>query len=188
MSDDSFLVGIDEVGRGCLAGPVVAAAVILNKEIIGLKDSKKMTKIKREQVDKLIRKDAISFSIGISDVEMINAHGLTFAVSNAMRLALDGIRTSYKRVIIDGNYNFLKDIKNVELVIRADDTIPAVSAASIIAKVYRDNLMTELSKKYPLYNFEKNVGYGTKHHLDMLKLHGPTNIHRMFYKPVVKYS
>lgn len=187
MAINNFLVGIDEVGRGSLAGPLVAAAVVLDKNIPGLMDSKKLTKKRRQELDKLIREQSLAFGIGLTEVNDINKHGLTFAVSFAMRAALLAIQVKYDKIIIDGNYNFLADLDNVELIIKADDSIAAVSAASIIAKVYRDNLMSELSNKYPEYGFDQNVGYGTKHHLAMIEMHGPCDIHRMFYKPLTKF-
>lgn len=188
MTNDFFIVGIDEVGRGCLAGPVVAAAVILNKPINGLMDSKKLSKSKRQELDKIIRSKSLDYGIGQTDIDEINKHGLTHAVSNAMREALKAINVKYDHIIIDGNYNFLPDIPNVELIVKADNSVPSVSAASIIAKVYRDNLMSDLAKEFPNYGFQKHVGYGTKLHLDMIEKHGPTSQHRMFYKPLTKYQ
>jgi ribonuclease HII len=188
MAGNFFIVGVDEVGRGCLAGPVVAAAVIIKEPILGIMDSKKLTKKRREELDKLIRDNAIAYGIGLTEIADVNKQGLTYAVSNAMRNAIKSINLDYEKIIIDGNYNYLPDYPNVEVVVKADDTIPAVSAASILAKVYRDNLMIDMSKEFPEYGFEKHVGYGTKYHLDMIKKFGPCNQHRMFYKPLLKYS
>jgi ribonuclease HII len=182
MRVSNLVVGIDEVGRGSLAGPVVAGAVILRNNILGLTDSKKLSKIQREELDKIIRGESIAYGIGQTDIYELNSYGLTYSVAKAMERALSHIKSSYNKIIIDGNYNFLPDLKNVELVIKADETEPVVSAASIIAKVHRDKLMTKLSDKYPNYGFDSNVGYGTKLHLDMIKKFGPCDIHRMFYK------
>jgi ribonuclease HII len=185
---DNLFVGIDEVGRGPLAGPLVAAAVILNKPINGLRDSKKLSQIKREEFDKIICSEALDFSIGWTDIDEINEKGLTYAVSNAMRIALLNLTEKYNSIIIDGNYNYLQDIKNVKTIVRADDIYPTVSAASILAKVYRDKWMIKLSEEYSHYGFEHNYGYGTKHHLAMLDMYGPCKIHRMFYKPLLKFT
>jgi ribonuclease HII len=184
----NIIVGIDEVGRGCLAGPLVAAAVILDKPIDGQMDSKLLSKAKREQLAKIIERDALAVGIGWTDVELINREGLTFAVGHAMREAISKIKVEYDKVIIDGNYNFLADYPSVSVVIKADQTIASVSAASIVAKVYRDNWMARLSEKFPEYGFDKHVGYGTKQHLDMIDAHGPCELHRMFYKPLLKFT
>ncbi len=187
MANDFLIVGLDEVGRGCLAGPVVAGAVILGKPIVGLMDSKKLNKVKRQKLDIIIRRDAIAFGIGITSIEDVNMHGLTWSISHAMKNALNSINIKFDKIIIDGNYNFLPKESNVELIIKADNTIPAVSAASIIAKTHRDNLMINLSKEFPEYGFEKHVGYGTKLHFEMINKYGPCIQHRMFYKPLARY-
>lgn len=183
-----IIVGIDEVGRGSLAGPLVAAAVILNDPIPGLKDSKLLSKKDRIFFSHLIKKEAIAFGIGWTDVNEINKNGLTFAVSNAMREALSKISVKYNKVIIDGNYNFLPEINNLEIIVKADQTISSVSAASIIAKVYRDDWMVKIAKEYPNYDFEKHVGYGTKRHIDLIEQFGPCVQHRMKFKPLLKYA
>jgi ribonuclease HII len=181
-----FTVGIDEVGRGCWAGPVVAAAVLLDPLLLleGLRDSKKMTKLQREIISKRIRVDAISYGIGWSSAQYVDEHGLTQAVRYAMQQALNQITANFDTVIIDGSYNFLSDTANTETLIKADSIVPAVSAASIIAKVARDNYMAEQSLIYLGYGFERHVGYGTALHSSALRQCGPTPLHRMSYKPL----
>ncbi len=187
MAGNFFIVGVDEVGRGCLAGPLVAAAVVLEKPIEGLMDSKKLSKRRRQELDKIIKAKAVAFGIGWTEIADINKHGLTYSVSNAMRKAVYALKLNVGKVIIDGNYNFLPELTNVELIVKADNLIPEVSAASIIAKVYRDKWMSDLSIEYPEYGFDKNAGYGTKFHMEMIEKHGPCKQHRMFYKPLAKY-
>ncbi len=184
------IVGLDEVGRGCWAGPLVAAAVILNPgiPIAGLDDSKKLTKRRREQLDLIIRAEALAIGIGWVWPVDIDAYGLTVAVKSAMEQAMSQITEEYSEIIIDGNYNFLPEYAKrvpVRTVIGADGVIPAVSAASIIAKVARDRYMVEVAaQQYPAYGFDKHVGYGTALHIEMLKLHGVTELHRRSYKPI----
>lgn len=178
------LVGLDEVGRGCWAGPLVAGAVILSKPITGLKDSKKLTKLQREKLAIIINKEALAIGLGWVWPEAIDSGGITEAVKNAMQTALQQIKLPYQKVIIDGDFNFLPDISVAETLIKADDTVPCVSAASIIAKVARDQYMANMALEFPEYGFEKHVGYGTALHLEMLKLHGVTSLHRKSYKPI----
>jgi ribonuclease HII len=185
------VVGIDEVGRGCWAGPLLAAAVILNPKQLDfngnkwkLLDSKKMSKLQRAVADVQIRKAALSYGIGWVTPSEIDQLGLTKATQLAMRRAIDKVDIPYDRIIIDGNYNYLSDIPMTETLIQADNTIPAVSAASIIAKVARDTFMTEQAALYPEYGFDNHVGYGTKRHIEALLLYGVTPIHRKSYKPI----
>jgi ribonuclease HII len=177
-------VGIDEVGRGCWAGPVVAGAVILGKPIAGLKDSKKLSKRQREKLAVEIKLWASVIGIGWVQPAEVDEIGLTAAVGLAMRRALEQISLNYNEVIIDGNFNFLADNPKAKAVIKADDSVPAVSAASIVAKVARDQYMAEISGQYPDYGFEKHVGYGTALHLAQLKLHGISDLHRRSFKPI----
>jgi ribonuclease HII len=178
------IVGIDEVGRGCWAGPLLAGAVVLSQPIEGLKDSKQLSKKKREELSSTILNCAAGFGIGWVKPSEIDEVGLTEAVHLAMRRALDQIVIDYDKVIIDGNFNFLPDEPRVQTIIKADNSVPAVSAASIIAKVARDNYMTEIAAKYNNYGFESHVGYGTAHHLQQLKLHGICDLHRRSFKPI----
>lgn len=179
-----MVVGIDEVGRGCMAGPLVAGAVLLERPIRGLKDSKKLTRIERAAFDIKIRKKAVAFGIGWVMPEELDTVGLTQAVRLAMERALTAIEVKYERIIIDGNYNFLKHIEKTETLIKADDIIPAVSAASIIAKVARDNWMVEAAKDYPKYGFESHVGYCTPRHRAAVIEHGTCDLHRKSFAPV----
>jgi ribonuclease HII len=179
-----IIVGIDEVGRGCWAGPLVAGAVILNKPIAGLKDSKKLTKKQREKLAVTIHAEALAVGLGWVDPTTIDKVGLTEAVSLAMHDALAAITQKYDQVIVDGNYNFLAGNPKVQTLVKADDSIPAVSAASIIAKVARDQYMANLSATYPDYGFEQHVGYGTALHAARLKLHGVSDQHRRSFKPI----
>lgn len=177
----SIVVGIDEVGRGCWAGPLVAAAVILHAPIEGLKDSKLLSKNQREALAKEIY---LSGQVGLGWVApaVIDEIGLTAATTQAMTDAIAQLR-GYDDIVIDGAYNFLPKL-NVRTIIGADRTVPAVSAASIVAKVARDAYMTEQSLKFPGYSFEKHVGYGTAAHLAALKQWGVCELHRLSYKPI----
>lgn len=184
-----MIIGVDEVGRGCWAGPLVAGAVELSEPIDGLTDSKLLSKKKREQVDILIREQAIQFSLGWVWPAEIDEFGLTKAVRLAMRRAVDKLAVAGKKIIVDGNINYLKDTPGSSCMIKADLTVPDVSAASIIAKVARDSYMTELAAKHQQYGFERHVGYGTKQHMQALASSGViTDVHRMSYKPVARYS
>lgn len=182
----NLIVGIDEVGRGCWAGPLVAAAVLLKQPIAGLRDSKKLTALQRQSLDQLLRgSEDVIFGIGWVLPGEVDKLGLTKAVALAMQRALDEITEPYSEVIIDGNYNFLPDVRGSRTMVRADDTVPAVSAASIIAKVARDNYMQKLAHyEFPDYGFDTHVGYGTKQHIAALAKHGITKYHRRSYKPI----
>ncbi len=182
-----MIVGIDEVGRGCWAGPVVAGAVLLSQPIKGLKDSKKLTKIQRERLDAEIRVTAHEFGIGWVTAQEVDKIGLTFAVRLAMIRAFEAIKMPYEQVVIDGSYNFLKDNPKSTALAGADNTVPAVSAASIIAKVARDRFMTEMSRRFVGYGFDKHVGYGTASHQAAINRQGICELHRRSFKPVKAY-
>ena len=177
-------VGIDEVGRGCWAGPVVAGAVILSEDIEGLTDSKLLSKKQRETLDKDIRANIAAIGIGWVEPAIVDLIGINKAVGLAMHRALEMISVEYDQIIIDGNINYLDTNPKSRAIIKADYSVPSVSAASIIAKVARDHYMAELSLKYPQYGFEKHVGYGTALHIEKLKQHGVSDQHRFSYKPV----
>lgn len=179
-----MIVGIDEVGRGCWAGPVVAGAVVLKRRIPGLKDSKKLTKLQREVLDQKIRRQAVAIGLGWVAPSEIDELGLTKAVGLAMRRALAQIETPYEKVIIDGNHNYLQDIAGTECMIKADDSIASVSAASIVAKVARDAYMAEIAAQHPGYAFERHVGYGTAAHQAALADLGVCDIHRRSFAPI----
>lgn len=179
-----MLVGIDEVGRGCWAGPVVAGAVMLGPHIEGLCDSKTLLKQRRALLAAEIHACAQAVGLGWVDASTVDRIGLTEAVRLAMRRALAEIKMPYAEVIVDGNYNFLSDIPGSAALIKADATIPAVSAASIVAKVARDEYMSGLGTEYSKYAFERHVGYGTALHLERLQEHGISDQHRRSVKPV----
>lgn len=177
-------VGVDEVGRGCWAGPLVAGAVALGKPIIGLKDSKLLSKSQRQKLALQIRVEALGYGLGWVSPAEVDKLGLTIGTSLAMQRALAQVITKFDEIIIDGNLNFLAGDLRARTLIKADQTVPAVSAASIIAKVARDDYMTKVAADYPDYQFDKHVGYGTKLHLEMLKLHGICELHRISFKPI----
>ena len=181
----NYLVGADEVGRGCLFGPVVAAAVILgNYKNSELRDSKKLSEKKRTMLFRDIKKNAIKISIGEASVNEIDSLNIKEASLLAMKRAILGLKVKNIEVIVDG-IDIPKINYPCKAIIKADDKISEVMAASIIAKVHRDNLMLTLSKKYPDFSLEKNKGYPTKEHLNILKSLGPTKYHRKSFKPVL---
>ena len=183
-----MIIGIDEVGRGCWAGPLVAAAVGFEEhiEIPGLTDSKQLSAKKRRQLITVIQNTTSYIGVGWVWPKEINNLGLTESVRLAMQRAIDQVEIGDHEIIIDGSYNFLEHLPNTSPVIRADGTNQSVSAASVVAKVLRDEYMIEVSKKYPQYGFETNVGYGTVLHSKALKQHGVLSIHRINYKPIQK--
>lgn len=179
-----MIIGVDEVGRGCWAGPLVAGAVLLDKPLRGLRDSKKLTKLQRTNLDVKIRAKALAFGLGWVAPEELDQIGMTTAVRLAMQRAVAEITLPYDKIIIDGHINYLKEYDRSSCLIRGDDLVPAISAASIIAKVARDTYMADISKQYPGYLFESHVGYGTKHHESALQLLGLTPLHRRSFAPI----
>jgi ribonuclease HII len=178
-------VGIDEVGRGSWAGPLVAGAVIISDDLQGLADSKKLTKAQRQALDLQIRSQAQAYGIGWVDANEVDDYGLTAAVGLAMQRALAQIQIDFEEIIIDGAMNYFPDEPRAKAVIKADDSVAAVSAASIIAKVARDNYMANIAhSKYPEYAFDRHVGYGTSLHQQMLKSYGICDLHRKSFRPV----
>ncbi len=163
----------------------MAGAVILQQPIAGLKDSKKLSKLMRLRLSETILGQALAVGLGWVGAATIDKVGISTAVKMAMQQALDQITVSYDQIIIDGHLNFLNDNPKSTALIKADDTIPTVSAASIVAKVARDAYMTEIAETtHPQYGFDRHVGYGTALHLAMLREHGISNLHRRSYKPV----
>lgn len=177
-------VGIDEVGRGCLAGPLVACAVILDQPIPGLADSKVLSRKQREVLAEQINSEAVCVGLGWVAPKFIDMYGLTLSVQRAMQQALAAITVPYDEVIIDGNYNYLPNETKARCMIKADAYVQSVSAASIVAKVARDDFMTLAAKGFPEYGFEKHVGYGTAYHIARLNEFGVCDIHRKSVKPI----
>lgn len=181
------LVGIDEVGRGCWAGPLVAGAVSLIKELPDLRDSKKLTKLTRQKLAAAIHDSGSHIGLGWVWPDEIDSIGLTESVKLAMRRAVEQLDVTLDEIIIDGNYNFLPEYPGAKALIKADDLVPAVSAASIVAKVARDSYMEQLEDKYLPWQFHRHVGYGTALHIAALKKFGISDIHRRSYKPIKAY-
>ncbi len=177
-----IIAGVDEVGRGCLAGPVVAAAVILKNSIIGLNDSKKLSKKKREILYREIVENATSVSIGIKWNDYIDKFNIKVASEHAMIDSINLLSVKPDKVLIDG-FSLDIDIKN-EGVIKGDQKFEQIMAASIIAKVTRDEIMRSFHYIYPEYDFMSNSGYGTKKHLKALEKYSYTPIHRQTFKPI----
>ncbi|HEY0657755.1 MAG TPA: ribonuclease HII [Pyrinomonadaceae bacterium] len=182
-----FIAGVDEVGRGCLAGAVVAAAVILDlsKPLPeGLNDSKKLSEKKRKQIDMEIRENAVAFSIAQVEAEEIDRINILQATKKAMRLAIENLQPKADFLLIDALQ--LKEIALPQKAIIKGDAISAsIAAASIIAKTYRDNLMREFDKIYPEYGFANHVGYGTKVHFEAIRQHGACPLHRKSFRGVI---
>ena len=175
--------GCDEAGRGPLAGPVCAAAVILpdNCEIEGLNDSKKISEKKREALFDIIKEKAIAYSIAYGSLEEIEEYNILEATYLAMNRAIEGLNTKADFALIDGN-RVPKGIKiPCETVVKGDSKSYSIAAASILAKVTRDRLMLEYDKKYPQYLFAQHKGYGTKAHYEAIKQHGVCEIHRLSF-------
>ena len=184
-----YICGVDEAGRGPLAGPVCAAAVILpeNARIPGLNDSKKLTEKRREELFEIIKKEAVAFSVAYGTLEEIEKYNILEATFLAMNRAIDGLSVRADYALIDGN-RVPKGIKiPCETVIKGDSKSASIAAASILAKVTRDRLLLEYDKKYPVYNFKKHKGYGTKEHYEAIRTYGVCEIHRLsFLKNVIK--
>ncbi len=181
----TITAGVDEVGRGPLAGPVVAAAVILPDEhtIEGLRDSKKLSKKKRESLFPLIYEQAIGVGVGEVDVKTIDKINIRESTFKAMQIALNDLDTIPEKALIDG-YPLNNQVIPNEGIIGGDDKVDSIKAASIIAKVTRDRIMDAYSIIFPEYGFENNSGYGTKKHIDALEYYRATPIHRRSFKPV----
>ena len=180
-----LVAGVDEAGRGPLAGPVVAAAVILDdlNPIAGLADSKKLTPLRRERLYDEIRAKALCCSVAEASVEEIDQLNILQATLLAMRRAVLGLRLKPAKVLVDGNRLPVLDVL-AEAIVRGDATVPAISAASVLAKVHRDRWCAELDAQFPQYGFANHKGYGTAVHLAALRAHGACPQHRRSFAPV----
>ena len=180
-----LIAGVDEAGRGPLAGPVVAAAVILDPahRIPGLDDSKRLSPQRRMELDRMIRERAVSYALARVDVDEIDATNILAATMHAMRVAVDRLDPAPTQVLVDGNR--CPELPcPARVVVRGDALVPAISAASILAKVERDREMMEMDRRYPEYGFARHKGYGTRAHRHALLAFGPSPIHRRSFAPV----
>ena len=182
-----LVAGVDEAGRGPLAGPVFAAAVILDdlSPILGLADSKKLSSKKREQLCEIIRAKALCFCVASASVQEIDQLNILQATLLAMQRAVKGLRLRPATVLVDGNRLPVLDVR-AEAIVKGDSTVPSISAASILAKVARDHWCAEVDAHYPHYGFSTHKGYGTPLHLHALNEHGPCDLHRRTFAPIAK--
>jgi ribonuclease HII len=184
-----LIAGVDEAGRGPLAGPVVAAAVILDdlNPIKGLADSKKLTALRREKLYDEIRAKALCCSIALATAEEIDSLNILQATMLAMKRAVEGLRLKPNKVLVDGN-RLPTLVVLAEAIVKGDALVPCISAASILAKVYRDRWCAEYHLEYPQYGFAGHKGYGTVEHLAALEVHGACPQHRRSFAPVIKVT
>ncbi|MEK7811849.1 MAG: ribonuclease HII [Pseudomonadota bacterium] len=186
LMDQLFLVcGVDEAGRGPLAGPVCAAAVILDEanSIDGLADSKKLTEKQRERLAPIIRQRALAWSVAYADVAEIDRLNILQATLLAMRRAVLALHIQPHQILVDGLYCPQTGIPS-QAIVKGDSKVSAISAASILAKTARDELMLQLHKRFPHYGFAQHKGYPTAAHLAALRIHGVSDVHRRSFKPV----
>ena len=186
MTGASLICGVDEAGRGALAGNVVAAAVVFGTSPPpGLRDSKKLSPTRRLALAMQIRQECLAYAVGVATVEEINQYNIHQATMFAMQRAVHGIIVCPDEVQVDGN--FIPDLPYpARAIIGGDNRVKAIMAASILAKTSRDDLMEQLHREYPQYGFAEHKGYGTRRHLAMLGLHGACSEHRRRYAPVQK--
>jgi ribonuclease HII len=184
-SEHGLIAGVDEAGRGPLAGPVVAAAVILNPEkpINGLADSKTLSEKKRQTLYHIIQEKSLAWSVAEASIVEIDQLNILQATLLAMQRAVNQLSVQPNHVLVDGNKLPVLSIP-AQAVVRGDRLVPAISAASIIAKVHRDLIMQEYAKNFPEFSFDLHKGYGTKQHLAELAQFGPLSIHRQSFRPV----
>ena len=182
-----LVAGVDEAGRGPLAGPVFAAAVILDdlSPIQGLADSKKLSPKKRDQLYDIIKARALCFCVATASVNEIDQLNILQATLLAMQRAVKGLRLKPIKVLVDGNRLPVLDVR-AEAIVKGDSKVASISAASILAKVERDRWCVEIDSQYPLYGFAIHKGYGTSIHLNALKQHGPCVLHRRSFAPVAQ--
>ncbi|MFI5240298.1 MAG: ribonuclease HII [Candidatus Saccharimonadia bacterium] len=181
-----FVAGVDEVGRGALAGPVVVAAVILDQNILidGVKDSKLLSPKKRRELAKKIQQLAVSIGVGWSSAAEIDALGISGAQQIAAIRAIKSLSIPVKALHLDGTHNYIGDGYDVTMLSKGDNLCASIASASIMAKVYRDNYMKLYESSYPDFDFINNVGYGTQKHLDALK-HNRSPLHRLSFRSVI---
>ena len=186
-SDAALVAGVDEAGRGPLAGPVFAAAIILDPQrpIAGLGDSKKLSAARREQLFEVIQAQALCWCIAQASVEEIDRLNILQATLLAMRRAVQGLQRTPTQVLVDGNRLPSLDVP-AQAIVKGDALVPAISAASILAKVQRDRWCLQLHTQYPQYGFDQHKGYGTAVHLAALRAHGPCAQHRRSFAPVAQ--
>ena len=180
-----YIAGVDEAGRGPLAGPVTVAAVILKNPVKGLNDSKKLSEKKRFELEPLIIKNALCYAVVHVSVETIEEINILQASLLGMQQAVAALDVVPDEVLVDGN-KCPEFSQPAQAIIGGDGKIAEISAASILAKNARDRLMVEMAKEFPHYGFEKHKGYGTKYHLEQLTIHGPCKHHRKSYAPIAK--
>lgn len=182
---DELICGVDEAGRGPLAGAVYAAAVILDpaRPIAGLRDSKKLSEARRDELASCIKADSLAWSIAFCSESEIDTLNILQASMLAMRRAVEGLQVAPTLALIDGNHCPVMRVRS-EAVIGGDDRVPAISAASILAKTARDAALRQLHLLYPDYGFDQHKGYPTELHLERLRLHGVSPVHRKSYAPV----
>ena len=184
----TLIAGVDEVGRGPLIGPVVAAAVILpvNYQLDGLTDSKKLSEKKREEYFKIIERDAVAIGIGVVNEKIIDEINIYEATKIAMKEAINNLKVKPEYVLVDAMKLEL-DVP-VMPIIKGDLKSLSISAASVIAKVTRDHMLYEIDQEFPMYDLKNNKGYGTKKHIEAIKEYGITKYHRVSFKPVSDYK
>jgi ribonuclease HII len=183
LNNQKILVGVDEVGRGPLAGPVVAAAVILpqNAKLVGLKDSKKLSEAKREELYHKIKEQAIAYGIGIIDALAIDKINILQATFLAMQQALDNLKITYDIILVDGDKK-IPEIKTTQYaIVKGDDKSASIAAASVLAKVTRDKMMREYAITYPQYDWINNKGYGSAKHYQAIQACGLSPLHRQTF-------
>ncbi len=183
LSYNKIIAGVDEAGRGPLAGPVVAAAVVIENyigEFEAINDSKKLTEKKREELYPLIVENC-KIGLGVVDCKRIDEINILNATFEAMKMAVESVEADYEIVLVDGNKNIKGFEGNQECIVKGDGKSLSIAAASIIAKVTRDRIMQETAAKFPQYNFEKHKGYGTKLHVEKILEHGPCEQHRQTF-------
>lgn len=181
---NKIICGVDEAGRGCIAGPVVAAAVILPKDFTHdfLNDSKQLSEIQRNQLRPIIEKNAVAFGVGIIDNQKIDEVNILQATYLAMHQAINNLKRKIDILIIDGNR--FKPYKNIEhkTIIKGDGKYIEIAAASVLAKTYRDEIMEKMHEEFTMYNWKKNKGYPTIEHRNAVKEYGSCNYHRMTFQ------